>query len=136
MVERENSLEGRTIYIPRMGEGSSRAFAAAFRAIGVKAEASPEGDERTKELAARYTSGDECYPERVTLGNFLKVMERDDFDPSKIAFFMPTATGPCRFGQYAPFLRRALKKMGQEEVLVLSPSSATRMGKLDAREVL
>jgi len=108
-----------------MGEGSSRAFAAAFRAIGVKAEPSPEGDERTKELAARYTSGDECYPERVTLGNFLKVMERDDFDPSKVAFFMPTATGPCRFGQYAPFLRRALKKMGQEEVLVLSPSSAT-----------
>jgi predicted nucleotide-binding protein (sugar kinase/HSP70/actin superfamily) len=108
-----------------MGEGSSRVFAAAFHAIGVKAEQSPEGDERTKELAARYTSGDECYPERVTLGNFLKVMDRDDFDPAKVAFFMPTATGPCRFGQYAPFLRRALKKMGQEEVLVLSPTSAT-----------
>ncbi|MFH1754705.1 MAG: hypothetical protein ABIA59_03280 [Candidatus Latescibacterota bacterium] len=125
MVERENTLEGRTIYIPRMGEGSSRAFAAAFRAIGVNAALTPEGDERTKELAARYTSGDECYPERVTLGNFLKVLERDDFDPAKVAFFMPTATGPCRLGQYAPFLRRALKKMGHEDVLVLSPTSAT-----------
>jgi predicted nucleotide-binding protein (sugar kinase/HSP70/actin superfamily) len=108
-----------------MGEGSSRAFAAAFNAIGVHAMVSPEGDERTKELAARYTSGDECYPERVTLGNFLKVLERDDFDPAKVGFFMPTATGPCRFGQYAPFLRRALKKIGHEDVLVLSPSSAT-----------
>lgn len=108
-----------------MGEGSSRAFAAAFHAIGVKAQPSPEGDERTKELAARYTSGDECYPERVTLGNFLKLMDRRDFDPSKAAFFMPTATGPCRFGQYAPFLRRALKKIGHEDVLVLSPSSAS-----------
>jgi predicted nucleotide-binding protein (sugar kinase/HSP70/actin superfamily) len=125
MVERENTLEGRTIYIPRMGEGSSRVFAAAFNAIGVQAAPSPEGDERTKELAARYTSGDECYPERVTLGNFLKVLDRDDFDPAKVGFFMPTATGPCRFGQYAPFLRRALKKIGHEDVLVLSPSSAT-----------
>ncbi len=108
-----------------MGDGSARAFAAAFHAIGVRAEPSPEGDERTKELAAKYTSGDECYPERVTLGNFLRVTERDDFDPSRVAFFMPTATGPCRFGQYAPFLKRALKKVGYEDVLVLSPTSAT-----------
>ncbi len=108
-----------------MGDGSARAFSAAFYAIGIDANPSPPGDERTKELAARYTSGDECYPERVTLGNFLKVVEREDFDPSRVAFFMPTATGPCRFGQYAPFLKRALKKMGYEEVLVLSPTSAT-----------
>jgi predicted nucleotide-binding protein (sugar kinase/HSP70/actin superfamily) len=108
-----------------MGDGSARAFAAAFNAIGINAEPSPEGDERTKELAAKYTSGDECYPERVTLGNFLKVTERKDFDPSRVAFFMPTATGPCRFGQYAPFLKRALKNVGHEDVLVLSPTSAT-----------
>jgi predicted nucleotide-binding protein (sugar kinase/HSP70/actin superfamily) len=96
----------------------------------VDAQPSPLGDERTKELAARYTSGDECYPERVTLGNFLKVLDRDDFDPARVAFFMPTATGPCRLGQYAPFLRRALKKIGCEEVLVLSPTSAAGYGEL------
>ncbi len=108
-----------------MGYGSARAFAAAFRAIGIDARPSPVGDERTQELAARYTSGDECYPERVTLGNFLKVIERDDFDPTTVAFFMPTAGGPCRFGQYAPFLKRVLKSIGCEEILVVSPTSAT-----------
>ncbi len=86
---------------------------------------SPEGDELTKELGARFTSGDECYPERVTLGNFLKITEARDFDPAGTAFFMPTATGPCRFGQYAPFLEMNLKKLGFNDVLVLSPTSAT-----------
>ncbi len=36
---------------------------------------------------------------------------------------MPTTTGPCRFGQYAPFLERALRRMGCEEVAVVSPNS-------------
>ncbi len=108
-----------------MSYGGARAFAAAFRAIGIDARLSPEGDERTKELAAKFTSGDECYPERVTLGNFLKVTEGKEFDPAKTAFFMPTATGPCRFGQYSPFLKMTMKKLGYEDVLVLSPTSAT-----------
>lgn len=107
-----------------MSYGGARSFAAAFRAIGLDATLAPEGDERTKELAAKYTSGDECYPERVTLGNFLKVTEQKNFDPSRTAFFMPTATGPCRFGQYAPFLRMTLDKLGFDDVMVLAPSSA------------
>jgi predicted nucleotide-binding protein (sugar kinase/HSP70/actin superfamily) len=107
-----------------MSYGGARAFAAAFRAIGFDSVLSPDGDERTKELAAKYTSGDECYPERVTLGNFLKVTEQKDFDPSRTAFFMPTATGPCRFGQYAPFLRMTMAKLGFDDVLILAPTSA------------
>jgi predicted nucleotide-binding protein (sugar kinase/HSP70/actin superfamily) len=107
-----------------MSYSGARAFAAAFRHIGVDAHVSPEGDERTYELAGRFTSGDECLPERVTIGNFLKVLERPDYVPAKTAFFMPTAGGPCRFGQYAPFMRQVLGELGHDEVLVTSPSSA------------
>ncbi len=84
----------------------------------------PEGDARTYELAGRYTSGDECLPARVTVGNFLKTMEEPGFDPARTAFFMPTAGGPCRFGQYAPFLRQVLEEMGLDEIIVVSPTSA------------
>ena len=107
-----------------MSHGGARAFAAAFRHIGVDARVSPAGDARTYEIAGRYTSGDECLPERVTVGNFLKVLEQTDFVPEKTAFFMPTAGGPCRFGQYAPFMRQILKEIGREEIIVTSPSSA------------
>jgi len=50
-----------------MATGSARAFAAAFRAIGLDAEPTPPSDHRTRELGARYTSGDECYPAKVTV---------------------------------------------------------------------
>jgi predicted nucleotide-binding protein (sugar kinase/HSP70/actin superfamily) len=36
---------------------------------------------------------------------------------------MPTAQGPCRFGQYAPYLRQILDAEGHADVEILSPSS-------------
>ena len=116
-------LTGKRIYIPPMAWGSAQAFASAFRAVGVEAEATPPSDHRTRELGARYTSGDECYPAKVTIGDFMKVLERPGIDASRVAFFMPTAEGPCRFGQYAPYLRLLLDSNGYPQVEILSPSS-------------
>jgi len=118
-----NPLSGRTVYIPTMGEGSPEVFAAAFRWLGVNAQPTPLSDERTRELGAKYTNGDECYPAKVTVGDFLRVTEQPGFDPERASFFMPTADGPCRFGQYAPFLRKILNEAGYGRVQVLSPSS-------------
>jgi predicted nucleotide-binding protein (sugar kinase/HSP70/actin superfamily) len=106
-----------------MAYGSARAFASAFRAIGLDAEPTPPSDHRTSELGARYTSGDECYPAKVTVGDFMKVLERPETDPNRIALFMPTAQGPCRFGQYAPYLRQILDSNGHATVEILSPTS-------------
>ena len=84
----EHPLTGKRIYIPPMAYGSARAFASAFRAIGLEAEPTPPSDQRTGELGARHTSGDECYPAKVTVGDFMKLLERADTDPSRIALFM------------------------------------------------
>ena len=108
----DHPLSGKVVYIPTMGEGSPEAFAAAFRWLGVKAQPTPPSDERTRELGGKYTSGDECYPAKVTVGDFLRVIEQPGFDAERTAFFMPTAEGPCRFGQYAPFLRKILRDAG------------------------
>src|SRR5262249_8694530 len=119
----QHPLKGKKIYIPPMAYGSARAFAAGFRAIGLDAEPTPPSDHRTRELGARYTSGDECYPAKVTVGDFMKLLERPDTDPAHIALFMPTADGPCRFGQYAPYLRQILDANGFASVEILSPTS-------------
>jgi len=121
--ERRPSLKGRTLYIPQMSYSGAAAFAAAFRSVGIDAEVCPDSDARTLELGRRHTSGEECLPACVTLGNFLKIIERPGFDPSKAAFFMPTADGPCRFGQYAPYIRKVLRDIGLDEIPVFSPSS-------------
>ncbi|MGA2148032.1 MAG: hypothetical protein ABSH49_24050 [Bryobacteraceae bacterium] len=123
-------FEHKCVYIPPMAYGSGRAFAAGFRALGVDARITPPSDDRTRELGARHTSGDECYPAKITVGDFLKVLESPETDPAKIAFFMPTADGPCRFGQYATHLRRILDANGYSEVTVLSPTSKNSYGDL------
>jgi predicted nucleotide-binding protein (sugar kinase/HSP70/actin superfamily) len=117
-------LKGKRIFIPPMAYGSGRTFAAAFRALGLDADITPPSDHRTRELGARYTSGDECYPAKVTVGDFMKLLEQPEIDPAEVVLFMPTAGGPCRFGQYAPYLRHVLANNGYPRTGVISPSSS------------
>jgi predicted nucleotide-binding protein (sugar kinase/HSP70/actin superfamily) len=118
------SLSGRDLYIPRMSLEGAATFAAAYRAFGINGKLAPDGDAKSLELARQYTIGEECYPEIVTLGAFLKILEDREFEPAKTAFLMPTANGPCRFGQYRQVLKKVLKDKGLNEVMVISPTSA------------
>jgi predicted nucleotide-binding protein (sugar kinase/HSP70/actin superfamily) len=61
-------------------------------------------------------------PARVTLGDFLKVVEAAGFRSDKTAFFMPITEGPCRLGQYAPQIRGLLRRLGFSDVLLISPT--------------
>ena len=90
----DHPLKGKRIYIPPMAYGSARAFASAFRAIGLDAEPTPPSDHRTRELGARYTSGDECYPAKVTVGDFMKVLERPGTDPHAGRLLHADGAGP------------------------------------------
>ncbi len=129
---KKKTLEGRILYIPQMTYDGAMTIAAAMRSVGIDATISPFSDERTVELGAKYTSGDECYPEQVTLGNLLKLTEEPDFDPGKVAFFMPSAGGPCRFGQYAGFAEKVMRDLGYEDVLILSPTSTNSYDEVGA----
>ena len=118
-----NSLTGKTLYIHPMTGAGARALAAVFRSKGVNACLPPPADSRTIELGALYTSGDECYPTKVTLGDYLKITQEEGFDPSKTAFLMPTANGPCRFGQYRSLFSKVFHDLGLDDVQIFSPSS-------------
>jgi predicted nucleotide-binding protein (sugar kinase/HSP70/actin superfamily) len=119
----QHALAGKKIYIPAMAQGSVDAFASVFRWLGLDAYPTPPSTPRTLELGAKFTAGDECYPAKVTVGDFLRIIEEPGFDPKKTVFFMATADGPCRFGQYAPFLRKLLDEAGYPGVQVFSPHS-------------
>jgi predicted nucleotide-binding protein (sugar kinase/HSP70/actin superfamily) len=133
--KKPHPLTGRRLYIPRMSTGGARAMAAAFQSAGVDAHVSPESDDETLALAARFTTGEECLPQRVTLGNFLKVINEEGFNPEKNAFFMPTSSGPCRFGQYAPFFKSVLKELNLEDVVVFDPTSSDGYGGIAANSL-
>lgn len=107
-------------------------MAAAFRSIGIDATITPESNEETLALGGLHSSGEECLPHKITLGDFLRICRQPGFDPRKAAFFMPRAPGPCRFGQYAPYLRQVLAEQGFGDVLVFSPNSSDGYDELGA----
>lgn len=122
--KQKGRLKDRTLYINRMSEDGSSALAAAYRSIGVDCKLSPKSNSESIDLARQFTTGEECYPEIVTLGSYLMVLSEPDFVPEKTAFMMPTAGGPCRFGQYKQLLEKILHEKGFDEIMILSPTSA------------
>jgi predicted nucleotide-binding protein (sugar kinase/HSP70/actin superfamily) len=41
-----------------------------------------------------------------------------------MALFMPSSNGPCRFGQYGPYMKMVLEEMGYGDVMLVSPTCA------------
>jgi predicted CoA-substrate-specific enzyme activase len=112
----------RKLLIPRMAD-HAETFAAAFRACGLDAEVLAETDSRSLELGRKLTGGRECYPALLTSGDLARELEKPGVDPDRIAFFMPTSGGPCRFGQYHHLHKQLLENLGYGDIPVYSPNS-------------
>ncbi len=121
-------LQGRTLYFPEMDYAGARTLAAAFRSQGISSDVVPPSDAHSNALGGKCTSGDECYPTRVTLGDFLSILDKGIAKPENAAFFMAKAGGPCRFGQYAEFFRKTLDGLGYKDVPVFSLTSDNAYG--------
>ncbi len=117
------AFRGRRLWIPRMHPVSTRLFAAVLRGHGLDAASVPESDAETHSLGKAATRGSECTPMALTLGAFLKAVRDSGLPPERHALFMPTATGPCRFGSYALAQAMALRRLGLGDVPIFSPSS-------------
>jgi predicted nucleotide-binding protein (sugar kinase/HSP70/actin superfamily) len=101
---------------------ASYGLAACLRGYGQSAEVMPMADEQALMAGRAYATGKECLPCAITSGEMLKVLGREGTDPRNVAFFMPGASGPCRFGLYHCMLDLVLKYAGYEEVLVIAPN--------------
>ncbi len=108
----------RIVYIPYMID-HGYVLAAAMRHGGVNAQPLPESDQLTLDIGRKYTTGKECYPSIITTGDIVKKTMAPDFDADNAAFFMPAASGPCRFGQYNRLHRLVLDELGLPNVPVL-----------------
>lgn len=116
-------LNGRKLFVPEMDYGGARVLAAGFRSAGIDASVVPPSTTSSMKKGFACTSGEECFPQQVTVGDFLDILDKGLVAPDKAAFFMPTATGPCRFGQYATLIRTILKERGYGDAIVYSLTS-------------
>lgn len=107
-------VSGRTLLIPDMSPTGSRLIAASFRAFGVPAKVLPTYTHL--HLGKEFTSGKECFPCQVTMGDILGFLEVEKerlgpgFDVADYVYFMPEADGPCRFGMYNKMQRLVLDR--------------------------
>jgi predicted CoA-substrate-specific enzyme activase len=86
--------------------------AAAMNAFGSRVVVLPEPDQQSLQYANRVTSGAECLPYRITLGDFIKFCDGNGTSLKNIEGLTGGAYGPCRFGKYAIEQTRVLKKIG------------------------
>jgi predicted nucleotide-binding protein (sugar kinase/HSP70/actin superfamily) len=113
----------RKTYIPYMCD-HALALAAALQALGIPAETLPPPDEETLAMGRELCLGRECLPIFLATGDILRRARQPDFDPAHATYLMPTAGGPCRFGQYCTMQRMLLDEAGLHEVEIISPSAA------------
>lgn len=112
-----------TLAIPSMGRFDTEGLAAAARRFGFNAVAMPPADERVLRIGREYTSGKECSPAIVTTGSMINYW-REEFRRTRedeiLLVFMPTAGGPCRFGQYNVYLKMLIRTLRMEDVAIFS----------------
>jgi predicted nucleotide-binding protein (sugar kinase/HSP70/actin superfamily) len=101
----------KTFIIPRMAP-HVELVSALLEGSGFRAVVLPEANERNLFYADKVTSGVECLPYRVTLGDFLRFCYEDGSDLKNVEAVMASAYGPCRFGKYALEQIRVLEELG------------------------
>jgi predicted nucleotide-binding protein (sugar kinase/HSP70/actin superfamily) len=105
-------VSGKTVLVPRLDRFASHLLAASLRAFGVQSVVMDSFKEL--ENARQHISGKECFPCHVTLGDLLNHLKTEQkklgarFSPGNYVYFLPTSSGPCRFGMYNKLQRIAL----------------------------
>ena len=122
------NVQGKTFLIPEMNRIGCHLLAGVFRGFGINSKVMEtyEG----LDLGKEFTSGKECFPCVVTLGDILQFMKKERerlgnrFDPENYMYFMPESDGPCRFGMYNKYHRIILDSFpGLDRVKIASLSS-------------
>ena len=112
-----------TVLIPSMGRLASEAAAAFLRGYGLRARAGRENDEAILKLGRASTSCKECLPLILTTGTLLSYVQNGRRADEVVVYFMPTGSGPCRFGQYYIFMEDLVRRMEVPNVALLALSS-------------
>ncbi len=112
-----------TLLIPSMGEISTRAIATVFTKAGYHVPTIMPADESILKLGRANTSCKECLPLILTTGTLLDYVYNKKQADEILVYFMPSASGPCRFGQYSVFMEDLIKRLKLPDVAVFSLTS-------------
>ncbi len=113
-----------------MGSFASQGIAAAYRSQGIRTVVLPPMTEEDLKLGRANTTCKECLPLQLTTGALIQYLQQKRPEGEISVYFMPTANGPCRFGQYKDFLGDFIRKRQIEDVTFFSMTSEDGYGGL------
>ncbi len=106
------------LYIPQSDAINSLAvtWQAAHKAYGMKLNIFPPSTRETLEYARRFTSGKECYPYQLLIGDTVRLVTDPTVDNGNLAIVIPSTPGACRLVGYPKGIRNVLDRLGCEHV--------------------
>jgi len=117
------TFRNRTLWVPALHPIGARLATAAMRGEGFDARCLPMETEEDLAVGRQVTRGGECIPMTVTIGRLLRTLREKKTDGTTDAIFMPSAHGPCRFGQYNLLERMILEREGLAGVAIMAPNN-------------
>ena len=108
------------LYFPNFSEFHSGALAMAVRWVGLNAGNTFPLDRDQLEQGLQYTSGRECLPLPLCIGQLLRIHEKRQ--PNEIVgFFMLEGGAPCVVDSYLGYLERFIVEQQLADIFVFSP---------------
>jgi len=122
------------LYLPNFSPYHTQAVALAVRWLGLHPGAMLPLDRSQLDRGLRYTSGRECLPLPVCIGQLLDVHERRQ--PGEIAgFYMLRGGAPCVADAYLGYLERFVAEQQLPDLFLLSPGEENGYCGLDKRSL-
>ncbi len=112
-----------TLVIPSMGRLTTELLGAVLRGAGFKVVVLPPADESILKVGRAQASCKECLPLIITAGGLLDYANAKRRDDEIVVYFMASASGPCRFGQYAVFMQDVVRRLKIPDVAVMCLTS-------------
>jgi len=98
------------ISLPHFGR-YTHLFKRSLERLGAQVVLPPRITERTVKIGTKHSSEMMCFPYKVTLGNFIEVLERH---PDIDQLIMFDSMGSCRFRHYHILQEQTLQRLGYE----------------------
>jgi predicted CoA-substrate-specific enzyme activase len=117
-------------YFPNFSEAHTQAIAMAFRWMGLHTGEIAPLDREQLERGLQYTSGRECLPLPLCIGQLLKInYERD---PNEIVgFYMLEGGAPCVLDAYLDYLWRFIKEQQLPDLFLFVPTQEKGQSAID-----
>jgi len=125
----------RILYVPRMDDDVP-VFIETLKLLGIEAQALEPSTSKSLAIANRYIPEKTCLPARMTAGDYLYFLMNSDVDPKKIAFFNHQADGACRQKVYSLLQELVFRRLGFEEIPVITPTPGETAGYISKLELI